>query len=801
MNDDNNNKNKDNMDKNVPPGSNSKQQSSVARNTNSSNVNGTDASTLSNKHNSNNSNVKNDYSRSMNQVIRNIDYESSSQPAAPRRVTSEADVDGSGSGKKSVEQILDEQKRSEVARSSSNSHQYEKDAKNFSSYAASKPTSPSQPVNLPREGGNTNDGLNAKQAMAMGRDPRLAYRKVDDYDDNLNGGSDAADDEDVSVALSMPRLVRAPQRTSSTPYDSELLLPTQRLIKVQPEAGCPVPGAYAARASASDALDASNRPYPIPEDSHDLEASSTPEMSSTRSDNDLVPRQPHFSAATNDESDTIASFGDEPLPSSPHHVEESGSNGSSNLKSKHRKRRFIFVGIASLLLVVGVGAGIGIAMSGSKTEANSPPPPSCSIDTVLDECSGNSLSTFQSDIPSCVADQYQTLRNTYSIQFRIAAPEEKSCSPENLALLSTALHTNETTSDTIISNRFGLSVLYFATGSNAMLKTEGWTSDAPHCEWGARLQQVQCNNTRDPDQVTIIWLGSSDLEGYLPSNLPLFLPNLHTLDVSSNSLTSTLPSDLASLSYLLVASNLLSGMISYAFTESKTLVHFTVSDNANVGLSRNQSFFSGTQLHILGLKGVDFQTGGLPTELLLLTNLVELDMGDMDLTGTFPNAIFNMTKLEYLMMPLNTLTGTLPSELGEMVNLKQLVLSYNSFNGTLPSQLGNLTNIEELSVEYNSLVGTIPSELGRLTQLSTLSVLHNELTGQMPTEMGLLTDIRTLYFGLNELSGTIPVELCALKSQGSMTEFGSPPLEDGGIDVGGLACPDTIPECCEPISS
>ncbi|KAI2489335.1 hypothetical protein MHU86_25248 [Fragilaria crotonensis] len=404
-------------------------------------------------------------------------------------------------------------------------------------------------------------------------------------------------------------------------------------------------------------------------------------------------------------------------------------------------------------------------MSGNKTEPGPPPPPAaCSLDTVLDECSGNPLSTFQSDIPSCVADQYQILRNTFSNQFRIAAPEEKSCSPENLALLSTAQHTNETTSDTIISNRFGLSVLYFATGSSPMLTTEGWTSDMPHCDWGARLLQVECYNSGDPDQVTTIWLASSDLQGYLPSNLPLFLPYLETLVVSNNLLISTLPSDLAS--------------------------------NANLRLSRDQPFFSGTQWQYLELDGVDYQSGAVPTELLLLTNLVYLDMGFMDLTGTFPNLMSSLTNLENLLMPTNKLTGTLPSELGEMLNLKHLDLSYNVFNGTISSDLGELASIQALGVEYNALSGTIPSELGRLTQLTALSVLNNKLTGQMPTEMGELTSIQYLYFGNNQLTGTIPAELCALKSQGNMTAFGSLPA---CVDFGGLTCPETMPECCEPI--
>ena len=71
----------------------------------------------------------------------------------------------------------------------------------------------------------------------------------------------------------------------------------------------------------------------------------------------------------------------------------------------------------------------------------------------------------------------------------------------------------------------------------------------------------------------------------------------------------------------------------------------------------------------------------------------------------------------------------------------------------------------------------------------------------MPTELGQLTSVETLFFGKNKLSGTIPPELCALRSLDNMTEFGSPPFGALGIDLGGLVCLDTMPECCEPMPS
>ena len=720
-------------------------------------------------------------------------------------------LDGTtGFGEQNAKELIQDQKRTSIdvspampdASTSSQLHQYEKDAKNFRSDSVTVPPSFYQGVLLAAgNNDNKNDNVDAN-AMAVEPNPRLGQN-----DDDAGGVASSSADDELSLDLSMPRLVRAPQRTATTPVNSELLQPSQRLIKVQPEAGCPQPGAYAARQSrtfANDRADSDNHTYSIPEDSQNLASSNTLDLPLTSSNDDLFPREPSLQAATTSVTFTMAPLGGDYEPSthmrhsSSLHVDESfGSESPGYMKPNRRRWCFIGAGIAALALVVGIGTGIGLAMSGNKPES-SPQPPSCSLETIFDECFESELPSFQSEIPSCVVDQYETLRKTYTSKFRLSAPEEKSCSPENLALLSSALHTTQSTSDTTISNRFGLTVLYFATGSSNTIKSEGWTSEIPHCEWGSRLGQIECNGTGDPDHVTGIELVSCGLHGYLPSNLPLFLPYLETLDVHDNALTGTLPADFASLSNLSVRKNLLTGSISSAFTKSQTLIEFIVGDNLNLTLSRDQPFFSGTQLRSLDLNGVNFYTGTVPTELWLLTNLVGLSFRDMELNGTFPSELFELTKLQVLVMPGNRLTGTLPTGFGAMLNLEELELSSNSFNGTIPSEVGELPRILELLLDYNSLVGTMPSELGRLTQLRVLSVYSNELTGQMPMEISRLTSVQSLLFGENNLSGTIPEDVCALKSQGTMIEFGSE--YDGlALDVGGLSCPDSMPECCNPI--
>ena len=744
-----------------------------------------------------------DNSNSISQPFRNMDYDPMEQPHAPRRGTTDSSA---GVGEQNANEWDQEQKitGSDVtlamtdASTLSQHDPYEKDAKGISLDTAKVPTSLN--INERLTGGENNtNGIDADAtAMKMEREPRF-----DQNDNNADAVAVIGDDE-FSLDLSLPRLERAPERTATTPINAELLQPIQRLVKVQPEAGCSLPGAYSAgqsRPFPNDPANADDYTYTISEDLQVQATNGMSDLPSSSGDEYLLPPEPLLqTAAASAGTFTAASLGcvDERSAHTSLHVEESSASpGSGYLKPSCRTQWFIGACIIVLALAVGIGTGVGLSMSGNKTET-SPSPPSCSLDTVLDECSGSSLSSFQSEIPSCLVERYEAFRKTFTSTFRIAAPDEKSCSPENLALLSSSLHTTHDTSDTILSDRFGLSVFYFATGSDTALRAEGWTSELPHCDWGLRLGQIQCKSTGNAGHVTGIWLNARGLKGYLPSNLPLFLPYLETLDLTDNLLSGSLPTALSKILYLAVNRNLLTGTISSAFTESTTLIEFIVSDNAELRLSRDQPFFSGTQLRALDLAGVNFPTGTVPTELLLLTNLVELNLGRMELTGTIPLELFDLTKLQTLEMQTNRLTGTLPTNLRAMLNLEVLELGFNSFNGTIPSEVGELQSIMTLYLEFNSFVGTIPSELGRLTRLSFLSLYSKELTGQMPMEMSQLTTIQNLLFGKNNLSGTLPEELCALKLQGTMILFGST-YDSADLDLGGLSCLDSNPECCSPI--
>jgi Leucine-rich repeat (LRR) protein len=439
-------------------------------------------------------------------------------------------------------------------------------------------------------------------------------------------------------------------------------------------------------------------------------------------------------------------------------------------KALEKRKWLIILGVVILAAVVGcVAAFVAIAQKGTTsapTETTAPTATPCSLEAIYEDCETTADSMFTADLPNCLLDRYQGLRQNdlFALDLDLIVTEKKSCAPENLALLSLALHSTNNMTTTTLSNRFGLSMLYFATGGSGWHEQGEMLSEKPHWEWlvsdGSSTGFV-CFN----DEVSGILLRANNLNGVIPSTLVRFLPALRSIDMHDNDLTGTLPSALAGLVQIQLAGNQLTGTFPHVFAESTMLYSLDISYNKIV--SRVPLSFAGTQWNALVFDGVDFPPGPFPASLLSLTDLIILSLRDTQQTGT------------------------LPSEMGALTNLKVLALGgKNGMNGTLPTELGNLVELDQLLLHSNSFSGTIPSELGRLTTLSELVLYKNKLTGSMPTEIGNLKNLQRLIFDYNNFDGDIPDEVCAL----NINEFGGTSSSCPVEDFGGLVCPTQ--ECC-----
>ena len=143
--------------------------------------------------------------------------------------------------------------------------------------------------------------------------------------------------------------------------------------------------------------------------------------------------------------------------------------------------------------------------------------------------------------------------------------------------------------------------------------------------------------------------------------------------------------------------------------------------------------------------------------------VVELNLGNNNLTGSLPTEIGNFSELESLQLYSNQISGVIPPEIGNLTSLTQLDLSPNIFTGTIPPEIGNLINLEILWLNQNGLTGNIPSTFQNLINLQQLHLLgsagppysSSTYSGDFPDLTGLplfVLDIRRNNFTFSDIS-------------------------------------------------
>ncbi|KAL7612388.1 hypothetical protein Lser_V15G05072 [Lactuca serriola] len=289
-------------------------------------------------------------------------------------------------------------------------------------------------------------------------------------------------------------------------------------------------------------------------------------------------------------------------------------------------------------------------------------------------------------------------------------------------------------------------------------------------------------------------LSSNSLNGTLPSQL-WSLKNLEILDPRHNWLTGPILQSFASihnwltgpilqsfasmfnltrLEYLDLSSNSLNGTLPSQLWSLKNLEILDLSHNQLTGpiLQSFASMFNLTRLEYLDLSSNSLN-GTLPSELWSLKNLEILDLSHNWLTGPILQSfasMFNLTRVEYLDLSSNSLNGTLPSQLWSLKNLEILYLSHNQLTGPILQSFAsmfNLTRLEYLDLSSNSLNGTLPSQLWSLKNLEILDLNQNQLTGPILTSFGSKLDLTILVhldLSGNSFSGTLPSQLGTLKN-------------------------------------
>jgi leucine-rich repeat protein SHOC2 len=139
--------------------------------------------------------------------------------------------------------------------------------------------------------------------------------------------------------------------------------------------------------------------------------------------------------------------------------------------------------------------------------------------------------------------------------------------------------------------------------------------------------------------------------------------------------------------------------------------------------------------------------------------VVELELGEMGLTGAVPAEIGQLTSLAELWLDGNQLTSV-PAEIGRLTSLTRLDLYGNQLT-SLPTEIGQLTSLERLYLGHNQLT-SVPTEIGQLTSLRKLGLQANQLTS-VPAGIWRFTSLESLGLGGNKLKG-VPTEIGQLTS-------------------------------------
>ncbi|XP_020536640.1 probable LRR receptor-like serine/threonine-protein kinase At1g56140 isoform X2 [Jatropha curcas] len=170
----------------------------------------------------------------------------------------------------------------------------------------------------------------------------------------------------------------------------------------------------------------------------------------------------------------------------------------------------------------------------------------------------------------------------------------------------------------------------------------------------------------------------------------------------------------------------------------------------------------GNTCHITHLKiyALDI-SGEIPSELFMLKELMDLNLGQNVLNGSIPPEIGQLSNMQYL-LGINNLTGLVPSELGNLTKLLSLSFSSNNFLGPLPKTLGSLTSLQQLYIDSSGVSGPIPQEFAKLKSLQILWASDNPFTGKLPDFFGTLTELRVLRIQGTKLEGPIPSSFSAL---------------------------------------